>query len=59
MAGHQRGLGIKNGDNFTIPLCRTHHDKLHMFGSEELFLALHGIDGVKIASDLWNGEPDD
>lgn len=58
-AGHSRGMSIKNGDNWTIPLCRKHHDDLHMFGDEKLFLALHGIDGVKIASDLWNGEPDD
>lgn len=44
IVGHQRGLGIKNGDDFTVPLCRKHHEELHSFGSEALFFALHGVD---------------
>lgn len=51
--GHGRGLGIKNGDNWTIPLCRKHHDELHSFGDEKLFLDMHGIDGVGLAQSLW------
>lgn len=46
--GHARGLGIKNGDDYTIPLCRTHHDELHMFGDEQLFLDMHGLDPLQL-----------
>lgn len=52
--GHGRGMGIKNGDNWTIPLCREHHDQLHMFGDEKTFLDLHGIDGAELAKSLWS-----
>jgi hypothetical protein len=43
---------MKNGDDFTIPLCRKHHDELHAFGDEALFLALHGIDHVLILAQM-------
>ena len=43
VAGHQRGLGVKNGDDYTIPLCRKHHDELHAFGDEGIYLAINGI----------------
>lgn len=56
IVGHQRGLGVKNGDNFTIPLCRLHHDELHMYGDERLFLDMHGIDGVSLANQLWRNK---
>lgn len=42
--GHMRAAALKNGDDYTIPLCRKHHDELHNFGDEKLFLDLHGID---------------
>jgi len=54
--GDARGLGIKPGDDKTIPLCRLHHDELHMYGDEKLFLDMHGIDGVALASSLWKGD---
>lgn len=53
--GHARGLGIKNGDDFTIPLCRTHHDELHDFGSEKLFLDMYGLDAVSILDKINGG----
>jgi hypothetical protein len=49
---------LKNGDDFTIPLCRKHHDELHAFGDEKLFLALHGLDAVLILREI-NGGTDD
>ena len=54
--GHQRGASIKNGDDFTIPLCRKHHEELHMFGSEKLFLDLHGIDAKLILAQMKEGK---
>lgn len=56
--GHMRAAALKNGDDFTVPLCRKHHDELHMFGDESLFLALHGIDPVLILRQI-NGDGDD
>lgn len=50
--GHKRAAGMKNGDDFTIPLCRKHHEELHLFGDEALFLALHGIDHVLILAQM-------
>lgn len=52
ITGHKRSAGLKNGDDFTIPLCRRHHEELHAFGDEALFLALHGIDHVLILSQI-------
>lgn len=50
--GHMRAAALKNGDDFTIPLCREHHEDLHNFGDERLFLALHGIDPVLILNQI-------
>ena len=52
ITGHKRGMSIKNSDEFTIPLCRKHHEELHNFGSEALFLALHGIDHMLILAQM-------
>lgn len=43
---------MKNGDDFTIPLCRRHHEELHLFGDEALFLALHGVDHMLILAQM-------
>lgn len=56
--GHMRAAAMKNGDDYTIPLCRKHHDDLHMFGDERLFLDLHGID-AKIVLGRMKGEDSD
>lgn len=56
--GHPIGVGIKNGDDYTIPLCRRHHEELHMTGSESLFLSLHGIDPMLILRQLNGGDND-
>ena len=50
--GHKRAAALKNGDDYTIPLCRKHHDELHMFGDEKLFLDLHGVDVLKLLSEI-------
>lgn len=51
-------MSLKNGDDFTIPLCRKHHDELHAAGDEKLFLALNGVNVVRILQQL-NGGSDD
>lgn len=60
IVGHKRGMSVKNGDDYTIPLCRRHHDELHAMGDEKIFLDLHGIDVLQILRQFRGGtEPDD
>jgi hypothetical protein len=49
-----RALGRKVSDEFTVPLCRTHHRELHRTGNEARWWAKVGIDAVSIARKLWN-----
>ena len=56
--GHLASAALKNGDDFTIPLCRKHHDELHAFGDEKLFLDLHGIDAKLILAQMKEGDYD-
>ena len=56
--GHLASAALKNGDDFTIPLCRRHHDELHAFGDEKLFLDLHGIDAKLILAQMKEGDDD-
>jgi hypothetical protein len=48
-----RALGRKVSDEFTVPLCRTHHRALHRSGNEALWWQTAGHDPVKAASKLW------
>lgn len=48
-----RGMGRKAGDNFAIPLSDRAHRELHACGDEVRYLAKFGIDGPKLASDLY------
>jgi hypothetical protein len=46
-------LGRKVSDEFTVPLCRSHHRALHRSGSEYLWWENVGIDPLKVARKLW------
>ena len=48
-----RALGRKVSDEFTVPLCRTHHRELHRAGNEAGWWAKLGIDAVIVARKLW------
>src|SRR5216683_6991926 len=48
-----RALGRKVSDEFTVPLCRTHHRELHRSGNEFRWWEATGIDPLKIARELW------
>lgn len=58
IVGHARAAALKNGDDYTIPLCRLHHEELHSFGDEELFLDFHGIDWQNLLIKLNEGNDD-
>ena len=45
--------GCKGRDEFTVPLCRNHHQELHHEGNEAAWWHDMGIDPLPIAHDLW------
>jgi ERF superfamily len=48
-----RALGRKVSDEFTVPLCRDHHNDLHRGGNEIAWWANLQIAPMEIARDLW------
>ena len=48
-----RALGRKVSDEFTVPLCATHHHELHMRGNEREWWQDKGIEPLKVAEELW------
>jgi hypothetical protein len=48
-----RAMGSKVGDEFTVPLCRTHHREVHRFHPETKWWNQFGLDPLAAASSLW------
>jgi hypothetical protein len=48
-----RALGRKVSDEWTVPLCVTHHHALHTVGSEKQWWEEKGIDPIAHAVRLW------
>jgi hypothetical protein len=48
-----RALGRKASDEFTVPLCRTHHRELHRSGNERNWWAKHNLNPLAVAEVLW------
>jgi hypothetical protein len=48
-----RALGRKVSDEFTVPLCRTHHREIHRCGDESSWWNNTGIDPLAAARALW------
>jgi hypothetical protein len=48
-----RGLGLKVSDEFTVPLCRSHHRELHQTANEIRWWTQFGIRPMSIAYKLW------
>ena len=48
-------LGRRVSDEFTVPLCRSHHRAVHRRGNEPEWWKENGIDPVGIAHKLWEG----
>ena len=45
-----RGLGLKVSDEFTVPLCATHHHHIHTTGKEQEWWQERNFDPLKIAT---------
>ncbi|MBR0704317.1 ERF family protein [Bradyrhizobium diazoefficiens] len=52
-----RTLGRKVSDEFTVPLCRSHHRSLHRHGDERAWWANLQISPLPMAQELWNSSP--
>jgi hypothetical protein len=52
-----RTLGRKVSDEYTVPLCRQHHQDLHRNGNEIAWWANHQIAALQAAKDLWTTSP--
>src|SRR5450830_311314 len=48
-----RALGLKVSDEFTVPLCRDHHQQLHQAGNEVAWWHDFDIEALAIAKGLW------
>jgi hypothetical protein len=48
-----RALGRKVSDEFTVPLCRTHHREVHRSTAELAWWKQAGVDAIGIAEMLW------
>ena len=49
----RRALGRKVSDEFTVPLCRTHHRELHRSANETAWWRSANVDPLKTARKLW------
>ncbi|MCP2126891.1 ERF family protein [Bradyrhizobium ottawaense] len=52
-----RALGRKVSDEFTVPLCRAHHQELHRHGNERAWWANVQIAPLPVAQALWAASP--
>lgn len=52
-----RALGRKVSDEFTVPLCRAHHQELHRHGNEAAWWANLQVAPIPIAKRLWDISP--
>ncbi|HEV2629195.1 MAG TPA: ERF family protein [Pseudolabrys sp.] len=48
-----RALGRKVSDEFTVPLCRTHHRGVHSTGDEQSWWQQYKIEPIEIALAFW------
>jgi hypothetical protein len=48
-----RALGRRVSDEYTVPLCRSHHRALHRHGDEAGWWKAHKVDPIMVARELW------
>lgn len=53
MRAEGRGMSLRTGDNWAVPLCHTCHMDLHRLGDEGTWWDLQGIDPIEWAKQNW------
>lgn len=48
-----RAMGLKVSDEYTVPLCRTHHRELHQAGNEKAWWEKRNLQPLETAEQLW------
>jgi hypothetical protein len=48
-----RALGRRVSDEYTVPLCRSHHRALHRYGDEAAWWEADKVDPMVVAHELW------
>jgi hypothetical protein len=48
-----RALGRRVSDEYTVPLCRSHHRALHRCGDEPAWWKRNGVEPIAVAGELW------
>ena len=54
-----RAMGRKVSDEWTVPLCATHHRSLHTVGDEEKWWKVRRIDPIALAERFWQQSRDE
>lgn len=54
LRGVVRGMGMRAGDQWVVPLCPEHHRELHAGGNETEFFIRYGIDPKALAYALYD-----
>jgi hypothetical protein len=57
MHAQPSAMGLKSGDEWTVPLCFHCHERLHRAGNEPGWWAELGIDPIVLAQELWATGP--
>lgn len=57
--GLPKGVGRKNEDRWTLPVCRAHHDAAHRAGNDEAWFAGNGVQARDLARALWANTGDE
>ena len=52
-----KALSRKVSDEYTVPLCRAHHQELHGQSNERAWWANLKIEPLQVAHDLWSASP--
>jgi ERF superfamily protein len=48
-----RAMGRRVSDEYTVPLCRSHHRALHRHGDEPAWWEANRVDPLSVAHELW------
>ena len=53
MYAEPRGVALKVGDNWVVPICHTHHMEIHHDGNEKRWWIFQGVDPIEWAEENW------